>query len=520
MFERYIESDDFMRLPMSGNKYRLNINGVVIDINGNKIEPTIDSVGNSIVMIEWINGYGSYKVALLVAFTFKPTRLAFKFWNSLRVEYCDGNVGNIHPSNLVWKYPVGLGSEVHNGFAFIPMFSRYLINRDGAVLDIRSMRLMKPHFNKGYYSYSLRPDIGPQTSLKRHRGICLAFTDYPINVDSLQVNHKNGKPGDDRLDNLEWVTCSENRLHAIKTGLTLVNKPVIARSIVTDELQEFYSLSNFCMTFNLSEQKVSRYLSRLDEPLIYNGFEISYKNPEHAVLENTNKCSILVRDIKTGEIVEYSTITECAKALGVSKHVVNWRINTPTNCLYDDYKQLKRKSDSSPWYIPIDHEQELLDYSWSKKVLVRNVVTGHIREYETQRLAAKDLGISESTIHQWLSISGYPVFKNIKDGKYIQIKNKSDVSNWRQVTNPEVEYLARLSTKPVLVRNSKTSVVVEYPSAADCARVIGVTPTNLNWRLKSNGQQIYKDDLQFKYKDCPNEFCTEKKKRNHHISIK
>jgi len=50
-----------------------------------------------------------------------------------------------------------------------------------------------------------------------HRVIALAFIENPEAKPI--INHKNGIKHDNSLENIEWVTYSENSLHAIKTGL-------------------------------------------------------------------------------------------------------------------------------------------------------------------------------------------------------------------------------------------------------------------------------------------------------------
>jgi hypothetical protein len=49
-----------------------------------------------------------------------------------------------------------------------------------------------------------------------HRLIAFVFIPNPEN--KAEVNHKDGNKQNNRVDNLEWATSSENRIHAFKNG--------------------------------------------------------------------------------------------------------------------------------------------------------------------------------------------------------------------------------------------------------------------------------------------------------------
>lgn len=92
----------------------------------------------------------------------------------------------------------------------------YTIFPDGRVINKYGKALRHIRSANGYQQVCLMVDK-KRNPMYVHRLVAMAYIENPYNKP--QVNHINGIKHDNRVDNLEWVTCSENIKHAFDTGL-------------------------------------------------------------------------------------------------------------------------------------------------------------------------------------------------------------------------------------------------------------------------------------------------------------
>ena len=105
--------------------------------------------------------------------------------------------------------------------------------------------------NRGYLQVCLTKD-GKSKTYTVHRLVAKAF--LPNLKNKRQVNHIDGNKENNSIDNLEWVTSSENNKHAFITGL---NKPHNMRKVNQYDLQgnfikQWNSITDFLKENNLN----------------------------------------------------------------------------------------------------------------------------------------------------------------------------------------------------------------------------------------------------------------------------
>lgn len=92
-----------------------------------------------------------------------------------------------------------------------------VVNNGTFVMKKCASRKLKLSMNSCGYSIVALCKNGIKETLLVHKLVAKHFIDNPLSL--LQINHKNGIKTDNRVENLEWCTASQNMIHAYKLGL-------------------------------------------------------------------------------------------------------------------------------------------------------------------------------------------------------------------------------------------------------------------------------------------------------------
>lgn len=97
----------------------------------------------------------------------------------------------------------------------------YQVSNLGNVRNQRGKVLKTYQINSGYLCLKLFDANGKRSSHLVHRLVAAAFLSKP----KKEVNHIDGNKHNNTVSNLEWCTSSENKRHALDTGINVYNKP-------------------------------------------------------------------------------------------------------------------------------------------------------------------------------------------------------------------------------------------------------------------------------------------------------
>lgn len=173
----------------------------------------------------------------------------------------------------------------------IKNYPHYKISKDGEIYSTHLSTTPKVKksvkYKKSGYMYNELTNSEGRKKFLVHRLVAETYIPNPNNL--TQVNHKNGVRTDNRLENLEWVSCSDNHKHAFRVlgkkanktnlgntgGKSASAKVVLQYDKEGNFIAEYAATTEAAEILNISAKTISK--CALGNLKTYKGFIWKYK---------------------------------------------------------------------------------------------------------------------------------------------------------------------------------------------------------------------------------------------------
>ena len=215
----------------------------------------------------------------------------------------------------------------------------YSVSTEGEVRKDSTNYILCHSLQQDYHHVTLNIN-GKQKRMRVHRLVAEAFIANPNNKP--YVNHIDGNRGNNNVENLEWVTPSENTQHAVQTGLfrSGVAKAVIQYDLKGNEMMRFESASEAARQTGASQSHITQCCKKQRETdHDYQWRYVDDPNPNvHEVQKKFITGKKVAKCDEEGNILDiYPSFKEAARAVNGTSSAIS-RVCSGTNIRHKGYK--------------------------------------------------------------------------------------------------------------------------------------------------------------------------------------
>jgi len=327
----FIFEDKF--LPYSDEKYKLNKFGDVLDLNNEQIETVILN-NEKFVKLNWCNGHIYYKLSLIVAIVKFNIKIPPTLWDKIKIIYDDGDINNTNIVNISYGFLDGPLEVIGvSGFYYIPYHTGYAINIKGELMNINKRTLINWTATKSL----------AKKNVKGGYRTCRGVRDFGNSV--FISRH--------RSIGLVFLEYNNNPLK-----LVINHKDGVPGNDDPSNLE--------WMTYS--------------------------QNNKHAIdtgLMPNSVVPVLMKNLKTGEIKRFNSISDCAKEINKTFSFVNIRMRKGSRFRYYDNLAFKM-DDGEEWPILSDRIKSICG---AYSIAARNIFTGEIILFNSIEETIKELNV-------------------------------------------------------------------------------------------------------------------------------
>lgn len=447
-----VDGKNVKYLPYSGRRYLVGVDGSIYHADGSVVELT-DTEEGLCVNLAWLDGVKLYPVGQLVIVSYHPIYLPEHLWNEIEPLYFDDNYENNNSNNLTYRFKSGLVPyEEIPSFFYIPHFTKYVIDRYGNMRNavtgkekgwFQVKEDLIRNSKGGYWCTRVVNTPGVNSILLRHRALCLTFK--PIeNAHTLNliVNHKDGIPGNDDLDNLEWSTYAKNNQHAHDNGLTGNRRTkVLAKNLKTESITVYSNTKAAAKALGYRNTIPVRYRIRHKPDTFFDDY-IQLKLDDGAdwlpvdITAAPEKCYVgekmAARDVFTGNVVVFSTLDEGSKLTGIDKQTIMIHLRDRQYMPFKGYNfgyytEDMKWPEHTDWHLKAYNAYPVRT---PDPIILTDTHEKKEHFFESRNELASFLGVSQSYATQ-LTVNGW-TYQNRYKPRYYNLRDNIQVpSNWK-----------------------------------------------------------------------------------------
>ena len=225
----------------------------------------------------------------------------------------------------------------------IPGTQGFMASEDGVIYDPDGIERNTYNNADGYVTASVKLDDGSWVTFGVQRLVALAHLEGPGDPKDFVVNHIDLNIENNHISNLEWVTVEQNNIHAALFGMLSHRVQLKGVRLGSYESNTFATTIEQ-MAYNTRVNKLDIWRSIKDNIVVY-GWRFYYirsgEKPKelHSDKQFTKGVSrdadfyvkkpIWIKDLDTGDVVAYESVTAAAKVHEVECNHINFAICKP-----------------------------------------------------------------------------------------------------------------------------------------------------------------------------------------------
>ena len=261
--------------------------------------------------------------------------------------------------------------------------------------------------------------------MRIHRIVALTFIPNPDNKP--QVNHIDGNKFNNDCSNLEWATVLENTEHAGNLGISPKCLPILVKDIDTEKVIKFPSIISCARHFGVSKDSInyrvklgpSRIFPERKQYRYYHSKDTWYtpEEVERCMLRNGVSKKIMLKNLCSGEIIEFKKISNLAKHLKLAVSTISSRMKKQP-VLLKNHIQLKWAWDKRPWVEYDEYYKKYNIVNLNTYIEVVNSKTASKKYYNGIKECCEDKNLLPTALNYRLKSNGKTIFSDDCTYKY------------------------------------------------------------------------------------------------------